>query len=146
MPVHCQGLSAACNERHFLDFDILVIYHFNSAYLRFYWRYLNNFGFVRNLISSSKIWLKNLIFWKIRHEPHFDRAPHKCVLNGAQLITLAPKLVDVCFSGTLLRLRCSLRDRLLIADCIHAPQNIKRCAKWTSVKRHLTRMRSLGVV
>ena len=35
MPVHCQGLSAACNERHFLDFDILIIYHFKSAYLTF---------------------------------------------------------------------------------------------------------------
>ena len=76
VPVHCQGLSAACNECHFLDFDILVIYHFKSAYLRFYWRYLNNVCFVRNLISSSKIWLKNLIFWKMLHEPHFDRAPH----------------------------------------------------------------------
>jgi len=43
MPVHCQGLSAACYECHFLDFDILATYHFNSAYLRFYWRYLNNF-------------------------------------------------------------------------------------------------------
>ena len=36
MPVHCQGLSAAYNECHFLDFDILVIYHFKSANLRFY--------------------------------------------------------------------------------------------------------------
>src|SRR6218665_2964814 len=62
MPVHFQGLSAACNECYFLDFDILFIYHFKSAYLRFYCRYLNNFCFVRNLISSSKIWLKNLIF------------------------------------------------------------------------------------
>jgi len=49
MPVHCQGLSAAWHESHFLDFDILVIYHFKSVYLRFYWRYLNSFCVVRNL-------------------------------------------------------------------------------------------------
>ena len=52
------------------------LYHFKSAYLRFYWRYRNHFCIVRNLISSSKIWLKNLSLWKMRHEPHFDRAPH----------------------------------------------------------------------
>jgi len=49
MPVHRQGLSAACNECHFLDFDILIIYHLKSAYLGFYWRYVNNFCIVRNL-------------------------------------------------------------------------------------------------
>jgi len=46
---HCQGLSAACNGCHFLDFDIPIIYHFKLGYLRFYWRYLNHFCVFRNM-------------------------------------------------------------------------------------------------
>ena len=32
----CQGYLAAYNECEFFDFDILVIYNFKSAYLKFY--------------------------------------------------------------------------------------------------------------
>jgi len=41
--------SHGLNESNFLDFNILVIYHFKSAYLRFYWRYLHHFCIVRDL-------------------------------------------------------------------------------------------------
>ena len=67
-----------------------LLYHFKSTYLRFYWRYLNHFCFVRNLISSS---------WKMRHEPHFGRAPH-CFLPEMNnlidcLMTVATLITDV---------------------------------------------------
>jgi len=52
--IQSRGLSSAYNECDFLYFDTLVIYHLNSAYLRFYKRYLNNLCIVRNLILRSK--------------------------------------------------------------------------------------------
>jgi len=69
MAIYYQDPSTASNEC-----DFLVLHHFKSAYLRFYWRYLNNFCIVTDLISSTLIWWKNLIFEKMRHAPHFDRA------------------------------------------------------------------------
>ena len=68
----CQGLSAAYNECHFFVFNVII------TYLRFYRRYLNNFCIVRNQTSSPKARWKNPILRKIRHAPHFDKAPHIC--------------------------------------------------------------------